>query len=306
MTSTAPRPEPIPRRIQCSASGTTRGPLAAVSLLLLMLLPVVEAGQPPADESHPRPVTAAAMTRAEREAFLLTARIVRTRPAPGGVTDSLHVTLSDGTFTHDAHVQTVDETRREFRGTRRAELGFRDSWQFNLAAYRLSVLLGLDMIPATVERRHQRGSAAFTWWVDDVAMDEGTRVARKIPVPEGTTWHQQMALVRVFDQLIFNTDRNLGNLLITSEWDVWMIDHTRAFRRQRTLRTPVTMTSIDRTLLARLQALDEPTLERELSRWLDGTQIAALLARRDLVVAFFRERPPQVLFDLPHRLVRPE
>ena len=39
-----------------------------------------------------------------------------------------------------------------------------------------------------------------------------------------------MSLVRVFDQLIGNIDRNVGNLLITSDWRIWAIDHTRAFR----------------------------------------------------------------------------
>jgi hypothetical protein len=33
--------------------------------------------------------------------------------------------------------------------------------------------------------------------------------------------------MRAFDQLIYNTDRNLGNLLIDGDWRIWMIDHTR-------------------------------------------------------------------------------
>ena len=37
--------------------------------------------------------------------------------------------------------------------------------------------------------------------------------------------------VRVFDELIANRDRNIGNMLWTSTWKMWMIDHTRAFRR---------------------------------------------------------------------------
>jgi len=39
-----------------------------------------------------------------------------------------------------------------------------------------------------------------------------------------------MWVVRLFDQLIYNTDRNLGNLLIDKSWRLWMIDHTRAFK----------------------------------------------------------------------------
>ena len=36
--------------------------------------------------------------------------------------------------------------------------------------------------------------------------------------------------LRIFDELIQNRDRNTGNLLWTTDWKMWMIDHTRAFR----------------------------------------------------------------------------
>ena len=52
------------------------------------------------------------------------------------------------------------------------ELNFRDYWGYNIAAYRLGVMLGLDMIPPSVARRHRDKQAAFTWWVDGVMMDE--------------------------------------------------------------------------------------------------------------------------------------
>jgi hypothetical protein len=106
-------------------------------------------------------------------------------------------------------------------------------------------------------------------------------------------------VMRVFDQLIYNIDRNLGNLLITSDWRMWMIDHTRAFRRHRTLLSERDLRGCDRTMLARLETLDKATLTRELSRWLEMGEIEALLARRDRIVQFFRDAPADVLFDLP-------
>ena len=41
--------------------------------------------------------------------------------------------------------------------------------------------------------------------------------------------------MRVFDELIANTDRNLGNMLIDRQWKLWLIDHSRAFRLHETL-----------------------------------------------------------------------
>ncbi len=256
----------------------------------------------PAEQSTPPEARAAeTLTREEREVFLLKARIVRARPAPKGITGSHRITLSDGRLTHDAHVQSIDEALSTFQGRRGVELNFRDSWRFNVAAYRLSVLLGMDMVPVTVERIYKRAPSSFTWWVDDVMMDEGTRVTEKRRAPDVKAWGQQMAVVRVFDELIYNTDRNFGNLLITSDWQLWMIDHTRAFRRHRTLRTATHLTGCDRALLARLEALDKATIHRELARWLELPELEGLVGRREAILQFFKTTPASSIFDLPPR-----
>ena len=66
-----------------------------------------------------------------------------------------------------------------------------------------------------------------------------------------------MYAVRVFDQLIYNTDRNLGNLVIDKQWRMWMIDHTRAFRIATSLKNDKDLVMCDRKLLASLRKLDE-------------------------------------------------
>ena len=77
-----------------------------------------------------------------------------------------------------------------------------------------------------------------------------------------------MQLVRLFDQLIANTDRNLGNLVITKDWNMWAIDHTRAFRTAGTLKTPGNVARCDRLIFERLKALDRATMRRELADYL--------------------------------------
>lgn len=236
-----------------------------------------------------------ALSRAEMEAFLRQARIVRTRPVSKGITRTERATLTDGVLTHDASIQTIDESRREFQTSRGVELNVRDTWRFNVAAYLLDALLGLGMIPATVERSYRGLDASFTWWVDDVLMDEGERLRRRVRPPDLWSWNDQMWIVRVFDQLIDNTDRNVGNLLIDRAWRLWMIDHTRAFRWRRTIRSPENLVRCDRELLERLRALDEATLEREQGRDIGLREIEGILARRDLIVQHFDRAGPGVL-----------
>ncbi|MCA1562929.1 MAG: hypothetical protein LC753_18840 [Acidobacteria bacterium] len=243
------------------------------------------------------PLATPQLSDTEIEAFLRDAKVLSARSTGKGVTDSLRATLSNGAMTHDAHIQTIDEEKREFRTPKIVEFNFRDSWKFNIAAYKLDRMLGLNMVPVSVPRRWRMQQAAYTWWVDDVMMDEGDRLKGQANDPDVLRWNRQMQLVRVFDQLIYNTDRNLGNLLITKEWRVWAIDHTRAFRKHETLKTPAALTACDRQLLEKLKALDRQTLKRELDDYLLNWEIDGLLKRRDAIVAHFEKLGPAALFD---------
>ena len=147
------------------------------------------------------------------------------------------------------------------------------------------------MVPVSVARTWKSERSAFTWWLDDVQMDEGTRLKEEQQPPDSGIWNERMQLVKLFDQLIGNTDRNSGNLLIGTSWQVWAIDHTRAFRTQTRFPTRPTSTRCDRQVLAGLKGLTNVTsLKRELGEFVSDFQINGLLARRDLIVAPSRRR----------------
>jgi hypothetical protein len=256
----------------------------------------------------PRLAAGPPVTDADRERLLAEGEIVRTREAPGGVTQSSRVTLRLDGFEHDAHVQAIDQKQTQAAMKSGLDIDFRDSYRSNVAAYRLDRRLGLGMVPVTVARRHGLRDAAFTWWVDDVQMDERARRDKGTAPPDPVAWDRQMRVVRIFDQLIYNFDRNLGNLLVDKEWRVWMIDHTRAFKIFKEPQNPHELgNQCEKDLLEALRALGQKDLEERMRGLLGGGQIRGLLARRDYIVRYFdarvsRQGEAEVLFDLPSRL----
>jgi len=250
------------------------------------------------------------VTDAEREQFLLKAEVVKQKGAPGGITGSYRATLRLGDFQHDAHIQPHDEYKAQLQLGSGLELDFRDTWRNNVAAYRIDRMLGLGMIPATVVRKDERSNkpASYTWWVDDVLMVERERYEKKTPAPNPTEWNRQIFVVRLFDQLIYNFDRNLGNLVIDKDWRIWMIDHTRAFKVFKELREEKNLSATcEADLLARLRTLEKPALREATQDLLTEGQVDGLLGRRDTIVRIYEQRiaakgEAGVLYHLPSRL----
>jgi hypothetical protein len=242
------------------------------------------------------------LTDEQIEKFLLEAEVEGTRSVPVGVTLPDRATLFDGTLRHDAQIQTIDERKAVFQVAGATEFNFRDAWQFNVAAYRLGRLLGLDMIPVSVERRWKGKKGAFTWWIDDVIMMEADRLQKNVSAPDGERWNAQMHIVRIFDQLIYNVDRNLQNIVIDKDWKLWMVDHTRAFRTHKQLKNEKDIQRCERRLLARLRELKKDEVEGRLSAYLARYEIDGVMARRDLIVKLVDEKvakqgEAQVLYD---------
>lgn len=271
-----------------AAAGLTTHPVAGATQAVAPQAPAAAAA--PASPS-------ASWTDVEIESFLLKARVVKTRPAGKGVTDSIRATMTDGVVTHDAHIQTVEQHKNVFQTKAGVELNFRDTWQFNVAAYRLDRLIGLNMVPVSVERRWSGDLASYTWWVDDVLTDEEGRIKKNLSAPDAVAWYEQIHHIRLFDQLIRNMDRNQGNMLITTDWRIWAIDHTRAFRTGKDLRNPSYIRRIDRQVLERLKAMDRDGLRKGLGPFLRDEEIDGVLARRDVIVQLLEGIGPPAVFD---------
>jgi len=251
--------------------------LAALPLLAQAPAPVAPAAATPAVETQSNGSKVWIGRYAEFEEFLRTAPIERTETVPIGVTKPERGFFAPGGLAASAAIKHLPNGQRA---------GFWESYKSEIAAYQVDRLLGLDMVPPTVERRVGGDLAAVVLWVS------GCKLIKDVDqsaCPNPAKWAKEACRQRVFDNLIANIDDNAGNILVDPEWNMVLIDHSRAFAVDR-MPFEKEMTRVDRELFARLKALDEAALMKQVRPWVlaDGT-IRAILKRRDKIVARFEK-----------------
>ena len=237
---------------------------------LVRVVPEIEGSQS-APLPHPRRVGA-------RSGGPLSAEALETLLAEGTILSSREdeserriVSISDGEHTVDA----LFEKRLS-----------RDFYP-GAAAYRLDRLLNLDMVPVSVVREVDGDAGTLSFlparWMDEEARGQSGRGGSAT-----CDLNEQWAAMYLFDALIYNEGRSLGQMLYSTDiWQLVLVDHSRSFgtskRRPRHLaNVPLDITPAWRRAL---ESLDERTLESALGDVLDKRRRRALLARRDWLLA---------------------
>ena len=245
----------------------TRRPIA-LAVTLAVLAPIADTA-----------AAAPAQERAGREAFLRTAEVVDIEVVSVGITLPQRVELEQGEVRRSAMFKSLDLT---FPGRRRVgqevQEGLRDSWTFEIAAYELDKLLGLDLVPIAVVRTIGDDEGALIDWVDEAMPEYGVS-------PEGfdmAAWEDEVAKVWLFDYLAYNIDRTPENLLLIPGFRVKLIDHGRAFQRFLVPMRP--LMRFPRQAIERLRALSDDEISEPLSDYLTDEELEALLTRRRRVL----------------------
>ncbi len=227
---------------------------------------------------------------AEVEEFLATAEVVSRKRIQDGINKIDKLLLEQaGVRAHgafrDVSVKKTNVTMADGTFSPR----FRDDCIFEVAAYRLSRMLGVDNVPPAVKRRIGRRRGTLQLWIEN-AFTQKTRLREQRSVPQTADWRRQMQTMYLFDRLIANGDRNQGNILVDGTWKLWMIDHTRAFRLDETPATINVLVECDREVWKRLQLLDPEEVLERLEGVLTRKDVEMLFSRRDALVAHFRAR----------------
>jgi len=272
-----------------------RAVLATFAAALWTVVPIAQTAAP---------AVTPVLSDAAIEAFLAKAKVVSIKDIGTGTTRSRRATLSDGTLTHDAHVQVVDEQKTDRAARTVTDRTFLDSYRYNIAAYRLARHVGLRNVPPSVERVVDGSRAAVTWWIDDVLMDEKERKEKNTTGPDPVRTGRLIRVMHIWDELIHNTDRNQGNIIWARDWSLWLIDHTRSFQPVDELMKPGEVIASEASLLKALRGLTEAGITKAVGDSLTRPEIRATLERRDLIVKkldalIAKHGEAAVIFKLP-------
>lgn len=207
--------------------------------------------------------------------------------------------MDDGTMQHPVFVHMTDEAYRTGRR--------RDTWKANVAAYELAKILEIYIIPPYVEVEINGKHASASWGLDNVIMNAVQRLQRNVQPPDPEAFNKQMAVVRVFDELV-NHGRAPSDLLITKDWQLWIIGPSQGFLPATTV-DPANLVRCDRRLLAKLRTINRAELMSKLAHWLTKEEVDALNMRAARIVKFFdREVASKgetaVLFELDRTRAR--
>ncbi len=174
--------------------------------------------------------------------------------------------------------------------------GFVEGWKYEIAAYRLDTYLGLHMVPPTVERDVHGAHGSLQLYIEG-CMTLKEREAKKIRMPSVKIfgWNRATYLQRAFDNLIANIDRHQNQILITPDWKMILIDHSRAFGNPGAMRKliytekhpegPKLMRELPRAIVDKIKALDMAALDAAVGDLLTKGEKEGVIYRRGLIMA---------------------
>jgi len=214
---------------------------------------------------------------AELESYLRNAEIVGIEEgADLGTTDPWNVRLDDGKTKKRAMFKHAPRCRPHF---------LVDCYKYEIAAYELSKMLGLPIVPPTVERSVKGTPGAL-----QIFLEGCTALNQLIDVQDTDQFHRNMLDILVFDNLTYwqtgMDDINEDIFYHNDDGHLYRVDFSKAFEPiPDILPKEREVAQCSETMCRALEQLDESEVREKLANYLNEEEIAALLVRRDLLLA---------------------
>ena len=180
--------------------------------------------------------------------------------------------------------------------------GFQENWKWEIAAYRLDEYLGLNMVPPTVEKRFRGDRGSCQILVDfKISLKDKYQQNIKTPSYKIFPWNRALFLQRAFDNLIANEDRHQNQYLITEDWRMLLIDHSRSFRTSKKFTKkliydekykegPRLMKELPRAFMEKMKSLNPEVMQEIVGEYLTDKEIECVLMRKDLILKWLDNR----------------
>ncbi len=221
---------------------------------------------------------------------LRTGEIVERELMSRGVANNIKLVIKHGETRFHAVLRLINVSENEETGSLRIVVSYRDSHIFEVAAFELNELLGIGRIPPTVVRRVDGAEGSVQIWMEGMTPEDLMLKKGRLSPPDRNLWWQQKGVMWVLDALIANTDRNQGNLLIDDEWNLWFIDHTRAFRETSVLFGVDELNLCERGLWTALQNADNDEISERLEPYLNSKELKKLILRKKKLIKHIQKR----------------
>lgn len=193
----------------------------------------------------------------------------------GGRTGPWLVTLEAGAVKQRAVFRHVDRPRPSPTP---------DSYKYDIAAYELTKLLGIELIPPVVERKIEGRPGSLQVYLENCIREKDRKRKKRVP-PDPPAFFNAIAAVRVFENLTSDECQDTDDLYVhTEDWRVCRVDFSEAFAPSPELLAGCEITVCSRALYDGLLNLDEETLKRALGRYLSEEELAALRLRKNLIL----------------------
>ena len=176
-----------------------------------------------------------------------------------------------------------------FAAVYKPEAGEAPLWDFptgrlyrrEVAAYRLSRLLGWNAVPPTVARDGPHGIGSVQLYV------EHDQEAHFFALRDSGNYVDQLQRFAVFDYLANNADRKGGHCLLDDEGRIWGIDHGLCFHTEYKMRTviwdwaedPIPEQLLDDVETAMQKLEDREDDAKALFEVLELDEVGAMIAR---------------------------
>jgi hypothetical protein len=174
------------------------------------------------------------------------------------------------------------------------ERGSNQKNQHKIAAYRLSRLLNLNLVPVTVERVVD-GSKGVLIALPEQTISEETRTTSDLARSNWCGVGNDYQLMYAFDALIHNEQRSADTMIYDQQtWQLYLTGHGSSFGSGTGL--PGYLAGVEKvlpgSLPADLRAVDEAKLTNALGELLSKRQLRSLLKRREQLLTTWKTTSP--------------